>query len=108
MSDNKPLALEHCSTKQGRNQTTENVTDAAIEATNDDIEEKNDDKAGGEPFVDRDTTQLDEELNVSNSSFSMLGGSVLDSLDPLGTHENEIEVAHTHNLSWFWGKSLTL
>ena len=52
--------------------------------------------------------QLDEELNVSNSSFSMLGGSVLDSLDPLGTHENEIEVAHTNNQSWFWGKSLTL
>ena len=52
--------------------------------------------------------QLDEELNVSNSSFSMLGGSVLDSLDPLGSHENEIEVAHTNNQSWFWGKSLTL
>ena len=52
--------------------------------------------------------QLDEELNVSNSSFSMLGGSVLDSLDPLGSHENEIEVAHTNNQSGFWGKGLTL
>ena len=50
--------------------------------------------------------QLDEELNVSNSSFSMLGGSVLDSLDPLGTHK--IEVAHTDNQSGFLGKSLTL
>ena len=36
--------------------------------------------------VDRDTTQLDEELDVSNSSFLMLGRSGLDSLDPLGTH----------------------
>ena len=84
------------------------MSDAAVEATKDDIEDKNDDKAGGEPFVDRDATQLGEELNVSNSSFSMLGGSVLDSLDPLGSHENEIEVAHTNNQSWFWGKSLTL
>ena len=56
--------------------------------------------------VDRDTTQLDEELDVSNSSFLMLGRSVLDSLDPLCTHE--IEVGHTNNQSGFWGKSLTL
>ena len=48
------------------------MSDAAVEATKDDIEEKNDDKAGGEPFVDRDTTQLDEELDLSNSSFLML------------------------------------
>ena len=48
------------------------MSDAAVEATKDDIEEKNDDKAGGEPLVDRDTTQLDEELDVDNSSFLML------------------------------------
>ena len=47
------------------------MSDAAVEATKDDIEEKND-KAGGEPLVDRDTTQLDEELDVGNSSFLML------------------------------------
>ena len=48
------------------------MSDAAVEATKDDIEEKNDDKAGGEPLVERDTTQLDEELDFGNSSFLML------------------------------------
>ena len=70
MSDNKPLVREHKA--EAGTKTTENVTDTAVEATKDDIEEKKDVKAGGEPLVDRDATQLDEELNLSNSSFLML------------------------------------
>ena len=44
------------------------MSDEAEEATKDDIEEKNDDDAG-EPLVDSDPTQLDEEQGDSNVKF---------------------------------------
>ena len=56
MSDNNPLVLEHKARQEPKPQRTSDITHAwhaAVEATKDDIEEKNDDKSGGEPFVDR-------------------------------------------------------
>lgn len=69
-SDNTPLVQEH---KAGAGtDTTENLSDAAEEATKDDNEEKNDAMVASEPLVDRDPTPLDEEPEDSNLSFLLL------------------------------------
>ena len=92
-SDDKPLVQEHKA--EAGTDTTENLSDAAEEATKDDNEEKNDAMVASEPLVDRDPTPLDEEPEDSNLSFLLLrrpeqwSADVLD--DSLGPDDGDIE-----------------
>ena len=64
--------LQYWSTKQGRNQPTQNVSDEAETTEKETIEEKIDDAVEVGPVVDQDPTNLDAKPEDGNSSRCLL------------------------------------